>query len=85
LALFVVDLSPEQGDLVSLPYELLPLPRNGEIVDARSRKGEIICEGEVTRVIDPRKNRNTAVVTLLVPKGYGMEVRSFTIKGKNHE
>jgi Fe-S-cluster-containing hydrogenase component 2 len=80
LAIFLVNrtYSPEEA-AVSIPYEYLPLPEVGSTVDALDRRGERVCSGRVIRVANPRKNDNTAVVTIAVPKRYSDHVRSFRI------
>lgn len=84
LAIFVVDLTREEGDKVTLPYEFLPLPKPGEIVHGMNREGEIVCDAQIVKVDTNTHNDRTAVVILLVPKGYGMEVRFFCEdEGKN--
>ncbi len=85
LAIFVVDLTGQAGDKVSLPYEFLPLPTPGEIVDGMDREGKIVCEAEVLQVDTSARNDRSAVVTLIVPKEFGMEVRFFCGKEANND
>lgn len=77
LAIFVVDFnySPTEA-LVGFPYEYLPLPRPGQVVDAVNREGVVVAQGRVVRVVNPRANDRTPVVYIAVPKELGMEVRS---------
>ncbi len=77
LAAFVVDLSKEDADYVTLPHEFLPVPRVGEEVVLLSRRGERVGKGVVTRVWERNK---TYVVTVKVPKGLGMEVRAIWVE-----
>lgn len=77
LAAFVVDLSGEDCDYVTVPHELLPVPRVGEEVILLSRRGERIGRGTVVRAWE--RNR-TYVVTVRVPKGLGMEVRAVWVE-----
>lgn len=80
LAIFVVDLSRDDGDYVTLPHEFLPRPQRGDRVHLFNRRGENIGVGEVIRVWERNK---TLVVTVKVPKGLGLEVRAiWPIKGK---
>ena len=81
LAIFVVDQSREEGDFVSLPYEFLPLPREGDVVEALGRQGQAEGRAEVARVDPPRGESGTAVVTLKVERGKGMRVRFFRREG----
>ena len=80
LAIFLLDTTPSDGELISFPYEFLPLPRIGDIVSGLDRYGEPICKGEAMKVETPSKNDHTSIVTLLVPKGYGMRVRSMSME-----
>lgn len=81
LAIFLVDRTYSSDKAaISVPYEYLPLPEVGAIVDALDRRGEKICSGRVIRVANPARNDNTAVVTLAVSKQYSDQVRSFRVK-----
>jgi len=76
LAIFVIDKTYSNKDgLVSFPYEYFPLPEKGSIVEAVDRKGETICNGEVVRVLNPKKYDRTPVVSIKVPKEKINEVR----------
>ncbi len=77
LAIFVVDLSSDDGDHVSIPYEFLPLPESGELVEGVDREGRAVCTARTLTVDARERNDRTAVVTLLTPKGLGMDVRFF--------
>ena len=82
-AIFVVDATySETEGTVQLPYEYLPLPNVGDIVEGLNRAGEIVCQTEVKRVINSKANDHTPVVTLIVPKEFLMEVRSLKLKDK---
>lgn len=76
LAIFVVDQTySEERALVKLPYEFLPLPEKGEVVEALNREGGAVEEVEVLKV--QRTKQKTSLVSLLVPQGLAMEVRFF--------
>lgn len=79
LALFVVKV---QGDraLVTIPYEFLPIPSVGDVVDAVDRDGKTRGDARVVRV---NAREKTVVITVQVPKSLGMEVRM--IRVRNHE
>lgn len=80
LAIFLVDKTYSSHEAaVSIPYEYLPLPVPDTTVDALNRLGERICSGRVIRVANPKKNDNTAVVTIAVPKRFSDEVRSLRV------
>jgi Fe-S-cluster-containing hydrogenase component 2 len=81
LAIFVVN--PEYSDTeatVAFPYEYLPLPSPGDIVQAVDRQGAIACEARVLSVVCPPRYDHTAVVTVAVPKGMEETVRSMARK-----
>jgi ferredoxin len=80
-AIFVVDATfSETEGTVQLPYEYLPLPKVGAVVDGLDRAGEAVCPAKVKRVINSRKNDRTPVITLIVPKEQVMEVRSLRVR-----
>ena len=79
LAVFVVDLNYSETEaIVTFPYEYLPVPQVGDVVEAVGREGEPVTKGRVTRVQNPLSFNRTAVVTIAVPKEYGGVVRSIT-------
>jgi Fe-S-cluster-containing hydrogenase component 2 len=76
-AVFLVDITHgEDKAAVSFPYEFLPMPQRGDVVEAVDRAGQVVCEAQVLRVQRPRAFDQTAVITLEVPKRFAMEVRS---------
>lgn len=83
LAIFVVNMNYKEGKaLVSIPYEMLPLPKKGEKVDALGRSGKKIGETEVIKI---RKGRGgTYIVSIVVDRELAMEARSIKMqKGEN--
>lgn len=66
---------------VSFPFEYLPAPKKGDVVDAVNRGGQIVCKGTVTAVRNPVAYKNTSVVSIAVPKEYMNEVRSMKRPG----
>lgn len=76
LAIFIVDNSYSQKEAsVSFPYEHLPLPSKGDIVQAVNRRGKIVCEGRVIRVSNPKVYDRTAVITITIPRKFSQEAR----------
>ena len=76
-AIFLVNYTYSDTEAeVSFPFEYLPLPEKGDVVDAVNRAGEVVCKGTVTSVKMPPAYKNTCVVTIAVPKEYINEVRS---------
>lgn len=73
LAIFVVKVNEKA--LISLPYEFLPLPKEGQKVKALDREGKEICDAIVKKV----KKGKTPVITIEVPPQYAMEARNIRI------
>ena len=81
-AIFLVDMTYSDAEgIVNVPYEYVPLPKAGDIVDGLNRGGEVVCQAEVKRVVNAKVNDRTPIVTLIVPKDMVMEVRSLRLKG----
>lgn len=81
LAAFVIDESySDTESLVKIPYEYMPLPEKGAIVDGVNRVGEVVCKVRVDKVMTA-KNK-TSVVTLVVPKEYTHVVRGICMQEK---
>ena len=84
LAIFLIDTSHAEHDEIAIPYEMLPLPKEGEKVTLLDREGKAIGKGEVKRVwklpgVD--KSSTTPLVTLKVPKGLALWARFFRMEG----
>lgn len=78
LAIFIIDRTySETEDLITIPYEMLPLPARGDTVSALDRNGSHVCKARVVRVIRGKKNNGTSLVTIAVPKKNSMDVRFF--------
>jgi Fe-S-cluster-containing hydrogenase component 2 len=76
LAIFVVKVTGDNA-LVTLPYEFLPLPKVGDIVDAVDREGKVRGDVKVVRI---NSRGNTAVVTVQVEKALAMDVRMIRVR-----
>ena len=77
LAIFLVDKSYSETEAtVSFPFEYDPLPEAGAEIDALSRAGEYVCKGRVIKVMNPKKNDHTPVVTIAIPKEHADTVRT---------
>ena len=63
LALFLVGIKGKKG-LVTLPFEMLPVPLKGEKVYLLDRKGQEVGIGTVERVIFPDKNTKSVLITV---------------------
>jgi Fe-S-cluster-containing hydrogenase component 2 len=83
LAIFVVNKNyNEKEAAVSLPFELLPRPKKGDIVDAVDRAGQVCCKARVEKVIDSKAFDRCAVVTIAVPKKYYNTARGIKLNDK---
>jgi len=80
LAIFLVDYNfSEDEALISFPYEFLPSPEVGSIVDATDRSGKAITKGRVIKVLKNKKYDNTEIISIAVLKKYANEVRGIAI------
>lgn len=75
LACFVVTLEDDHA-LVTLPYEMFPLPGEGDRVAALNRRGKHVGEAVVRRV----KTGDTPVITIEVAPELAMEVRAIEVE-----
>ncbi|MCS7174426.1 FAD-dependent oxidoreductase [Pseudothermotoga sp.] len=76
LAIFMVKENIEPGyDLVVIPYEMLPVPKEGQKVLGLNRDGKKVCEAFVMKVL--RFADMTNLVYLKVPAGFASHVRNF--------
>lgn len=86
LAIFVLDLTQEERDIVFLPFEYYPLPEKGDKVKALNRTGLAVTEGLIRNVVCRGRDDKTAIVELEVPKGFGLEVRGIPLQqGRTEE
>ncbi len=85
LAIFVINKNFEEDRaLISLPYELTPIPKKGEIVKVLDRKGKVVGEGEIINVREG--SRETRIVSVAVEKDLAMTVRAIkVIEGEKSE
>jgi Fe-S-cluster-containing hydrogenase component 2 len=82
LAIFVIDETySETQATVSLPFEFLPLPHEGEEVDLLDRSGKKVGKGKVLKVRNGKYEDRTPVITVAVPKELSMVVRNIKVGG----
>jgi ferredoxin len=80
-AIFVVDTTYSDTEAaIQLPYEFLPYPEEEQVVDGLNRAGEKVCSAKVLKVLNPKKFDRTAVIMIVVPKQYAMEVRNIDLR-----
>ncbi len=81
LAIFLVDTTYSDTEAtVAFPYEMLPLPQPGQVVQALDRSGEGVGEARVISVQAPRSFDRTPIVTVAVPKEQAMVVRNIRLE-----
>lgn len=84
LAIVLLDGSGPDGDRLTLPHEILPIPSVGEAVTLFDRAGQPIGTGYVVQVHEAELQDRTRVLTVVVPKGAGMHVRAVGLAGTDH-
>ncbi len=81
LAIFMIEKNyNDRNAAVSIPYELLPLPEEGEVVGAYNRHGVHVCDGVVRKVRQLKKFDRTVIVTIEVGKEFFNSIRSIQTK-----
>ena len=65
---------------VRIPYELLPLPKKGDVGFGLDRRGKNVCQVIVENVQSAKMFDHTNVLTLVVPKGMENTVRGYKPK-----
>jgi len=81
LAAFVIDETFSQDRItIKLPYELIPLPAKGEIVDALDREGNAVGEAEVLAVLSGKSVDRTNIITIAVSKDLLYDVRNIRVR-----
>ncbi len=77
LAITIIDkVSLENYAVIDFPFEYLPLPNIGDSVKAVGRDGNIVCDGEITKVKKLKAYDSTSVVSVKVPMEFSDEVVS---------
>jgi len=80
LAIFVVDESFSDAEaLVRLPYEFLPLPKEGGYVTGLDREARPACRARVVKVLNARAQDRTPVISVAVPKEMSLVVRGIRL------
>lgn len=83
LACFVADLTYKPGmALMKLPYEMLPVPEKGAVVQCLGRMGEIVCAGTVENVAEPLRDRTRVVHVAVEPENVD-KVRAIRVGERN--
>ena len=81
LTVWLVDATYSETEAaVTMPYEFLPLPEEGDAVAGLNRAGEEVCRAEVVKVRRTPRADGTAAVTVAVPRALAMEVRMLRVR-----
>ena len=75
LAIFVVKIINEKA-IIMLPYEFLPLPKEGQKVKALDREGKEICDAVVKKV----RVGKTNVINIELPAKHAMNARNIRVR-----
>ncbi len=77
LAIYVKDYTFEQDRAsIIFPFEYLPLPKKGDIVEMVDRFGETLCEGEILMVNTSSRNDQTSLIKAAFDKRHFIGVVS---------
>lgn len=77
-AIFLIDEDYEEDYAsITIPYEFLPLPKEGEKGKALGRSGAVVCDAEVVSVRSAKAFDHTNLLTMKVPKDMADKARFF--------
>ena len=77
-AIFLVDEDCGDGTAtVTMPYEFLPLPKEGDVGVALARDGSPVCEASVVSVKSAPVFDKTHLLTIRVSREYAMKARAY--------
>ena len=68
----------EDKALFKLPYEMLPIPAKGQVVDCLDREGKTVAQGTVENVTEPKKDK-TRVLHISAPKNLADSIRAVRV------
>lgn len=81
LAIMVVDGSKsEETVLIKIPYEFLPLPKEGDRVKGLDREGRYIADVKVLNIINPKSFDRTPVITIEADRKYLYDLRNIKVE-----
>lgn len=80
LAIMIVDGSKSKDTVeVKIPYEFLPLPKEGQIVKGLNREGKYITDVKVLKVLNPSSFDRTPVITIEIDRKFLYEIRNIRV------
>jgi Fe-S-cluster-containing hydrogenase component 2 len=81
LAIVIVDGSKSNETvLVRIPYEFLPLPKEGEIVKGLGRSGNYITDVKIQKVLNLKSFDRTPIITVEVDRNYMYDFRNIKVE-----
>lgn len=75
LAIFIVKVDDDRA-FITLPYEFLPIPKEGDTVTALDREGKPRGKAKIIKVT---RSKKTSVITIEVDKNLAMDVRNIKV------
>lgn len=80
LAIMIVDGSYSENEAIfKIPYEFLPLPKEGDIVKGLDREGKYIADVKVVKIQNPKQFDKTAVIHVIVNKKHLYNFRNIRV------
>ncbi|MDD4088567.1 MAG: 4Fe-4S ferredoxin [Tissierellia bacterium] len=80
LSIMIVDGSKSKDTIeVKIPYEFLPLPKEGQIVKGLNREGKYITDVKVLKVLNPSSFDRTPVITIETDRKFLYEIRNIRV------
>jgi Fe-S-cluster-containing hydrogenase component 2 len=81
LAIMIVDGSKSKDTVeVKIPYEFLPLPKEGQIVKGLNREGRYITDVKVLKVLNLKSFDRTPVITIEVDRKFLYGIRNIKVE-----
>lgn len=81
LAIMVVDGSKSKDTVeVKIPYEFLPLPKEGQIIKGLNREGSYLTDVKVIKILNPKSFDRTPVVTIEIDRKFLYEIRNIKVE-----
>jgi len=65
---------------VKIPYEFLPLPKEGQIVKGLDREGKYITDVKVLKVLNPKSFDRTPVIMIEADRKFLYEIRNIRVE-----
>lgn len=65
--------------ILNVPYEMYPMPQQGQTVNVIDRSGAFLCEGLVTRVTVSKRSENTAYVRVEIPEAFLIDAMTLEV------